>query len=151
MHMQSTTLPLAIGPASASILGVAALALVVGVFTRATSGFPVIGSDRGALIALVAVGMTMCALGGIGVAPTLLGWTHPVTIAGIVLGTVIGVVVVLPLVGRGDVLVPLASALPGGGAVATSPERAAMLLTIALMALKWLIATVLLRIPAVQP
>src|SRR6266542_4471030 len=149
--MQSTTWPRAIGPAFASILGLAALALVVGVLTSATQSLPLIGSDRGAFLVLVVVGMTMCALGGIGVAPTRLGWSHPVTIVGIALGTLIGLIVVLALIGQGAFLVPLATALPGASAVATSPERAALLLVTALIVLKWLIATVLLRAPSTQP
>jgi hypothetical protein len=82
--------------------------MLVGVPAGTTTSRPLIGSDRGALVALVAVEVTMSALRGIGVAPTPLGWTHPVTIMRIALGTLIGFTVVLPLVA-------CPAAVPAGG------------------------------------
>jgi hypothetical protein len=48
---------------------------------------PPLGSDRAAFIALLIVGMTIRAVRGIGRAQSTLGWTDPVTLVGIVLGS----------------------------------------------------------------
>jgi hypothetical protein len=147
--MQANTWPTGEGGAVlASVLGIGAAVLVLGVLVGATAHLPLIGSDRGALIALVVVGMTMCALGGIGRAQATVGWAHPVTILGAALGTAVIVLVGAVLVGRGAPLVAVAAALPGGPVLADSPERAALVLIAALMAVKWLLATLLLRAPA---
>jgi len=39
-------------------------------------------------VAVVLLGVTMCALGGVGRAPMKYGWTHPVMLFGIAVGTV---------------------------------------------------------------
>lgn len=46
---------------------------------------PLVHSWRAAFIVLFVVGFVSCFLGGIGQAPTY-GWTHPISIAGSVLG-----------------------------------------------------------------
>ena len=48
------------------------------------SSVPIVGTTRGALIAIALLGMAACAVAGIGQAPTI-GWTHPITIFGIIL------------------------------------------------------------------
>jgi hypothetical protein len=67
----------------ASVFGLVAAVLVVGVLTNVVLAMGV--SDRIAFFALVVVGMTMCALGGISQAPRH-GWWHPISITGYVLG-----------------------------------------------------------------
>ena len=59
---------------------------------------PLIGDDRGALLALGIIGFTMCWLGGIGKVQATLGWAHPITIVGMILGVAAMLVVILPLI-----------------------------------------------------
>ena len=78
-----------------AVLGLAAVALVFFVLTGRT--LPLIADDRAALIALGVVGFVMCSLGGIGKTQATLGWTHPITIVGMLLGVAALLIVVLPL------------------------------------------------------
>jgi hypothetical protein len=99
---------------------------------------PIVGTARGALIAVAIVGMAACAIGGIGQAP-IIGWTHPITIFGIVVG-----VLALVLAGAGifgwDALVrPAAGVVPLGSAIAATTERLAIGLLAALIAIKWIV------------
>ena len=80
---------------------------------------------RGMLIALMVVGMAMCSF-GVGRAGTTLGWTHPVTIAGCLIGIAALVMVGMSLLG---VKLPLIGS-----------ERAAFLALIGMMGAKWLLA-----------
>ena len=59
---------------------------------------PWIVSDRAALYALPAAGFGMCML-SMGRTATGLGWTHPITIAGVILGALIITVVVAAAAG----------------------------------------------------
>ncbi len=98
---------------------------------------PLVGSVRGALIAIVVVGMAACAVGGIGQAP-IIGWAHPLTIFGIVVG-----VIALAIAGAGlfgwDALVrPAAGIVPIGSSLAVTTERLAIGLLAAVIAIKWL-------------
>jgi hypothetical protein len=52
-----------------------------------------------ALLALGLIGIAMCTLSGIGPTQSALGWTHPVTIIGSILGVLALLMVVLPLLG----------------------------------------------------
>lgn len=99
---------------------------------------PVVGTVRGALIAIAVIGMASCAVAGVGQAPTV-GWTHPITIFGIVVG-----IVALGFIGAGlfgwDALVrPAEGVLPIGAAVAATTERLAVGLLAALIAVKWVV------------
>jgi len=60
---------------------------------------PLVGNGAGALLALGIIGIAMCTLGGIGTVQGTLGWTHPLTIIGSVLGVAALLVIVLPLLG----------------------------------------------------
>ncbi len=60
---------------------------------------PIVGNGSGALLALGIIGMAMCTLSGIGTVQSTLGWTHPLTIAGSILGVAALLVVALPLLG----------------------------------------------------
>jgi hypothetical protein len=66
------------------MLGIVAALLVFAVLTNRP--IPFISTDRGAMILLVIVGMSMCAMGGIGPTVANYGWTSPLAIVGIVLG-----------------------------------------------------------------
>jgi len=77
-------------------LGLLAAALVFFVLTG--RALPLIADDRAALIALGIVGFAMCTLGGSGRVPAALGWGHPISIAGALLGVAALLLVALPLI-----------------------------------------------------
>ena len=79
------------------VLGVLAAGLVLMVLTG--RDVPIVGNGAGALLALGLIGLAMCTLGGIGTVQGSLGWTHPLTIIGSILGVAALLVVALPLLG----------------------------------------------------
>ena len=79
------------------VLGLLAAGLVFMVLTG--RDVPIVGNGAGALLALGLIGLAMCTLGGIGTVQGTLGWTHPLTIIGSILGVAALLVVVLPLFG----------------------------------------------------
>ncbi len=79
------------------VLGLLAVGLVFMILTG--RDVPVVGNGSGALLALGIIGMAMCTLSGIGTVQSTLGWTHPLTIAGSILGVAALLVVALPLLG----------------------------------------------------
>jgi hypothetical protein len=98
---------------------------------------PIVGTARGALVAVAVVGMAACAVGGIGQAP-IIGWTHPLTIFGIVVGVAALLIVGAGLFGWDAVVRPAAGIVPLGTAVAATSERLAIGLLAALIAVKWI-------------
>ncbi len=81
----------------ALVLGLLAVGLVFMILTA--RDVPIVGNGSGALLALGIIGMAMCTLSGIGTVQSTLGWTHPLTIAGSILGVAALLVVALPLLG----------------------------------------------------
>ena len=79
------------------VLGLLAAGLVFMVLTG--RDVPIVGNEAGALLALGLIGIAMCTLGGIGSVQGTLGWTHPLTIIGSILGVAALLVVALPLFG----------------------------------------------------
>ncbi len=79
------------------VLGLLAAGLVFMVLTG--RDVPLVGNGAGALLALGVIGMAMCTLSGIGSVQSTLGWTHPLTIIGSILGVLALLVVALPLLG----------------------------------------------------
>ncbi len=79
------------------VLGLLAAGLVFMVLTG--RDVPIVGNGAGALLALGIIGIAMCTLSGIGSVQSTLGWTHPLTIAGSILGVLALLVVALPLFG----------------------------------------------------
>ncbi len=79
------------------VLGLVAAGLVFMVLTG--RDVPIVGNGAGALLTLGIIGIAMCALSGIGSVQSTLGWTHPLTIAGSILGILAVLVVALPLFG----------------------------------------------------
>jgi hypothetical protein len=79
------------------VLGLLAVGLVFMVLTG--RDVPIVGNGAGALLALGLIGIALCTLGGIGTVQSTLGWTHPLTILGSILGVAALLVVVLPLLG----------------------------------------------------
>jgi hypothetical protein len=73
-------------PLVANLIGIVIVALVVATLTNAP--VPLLGSERATFLAVVLLGITMCALGGVGRAPRKYGWMHPVTLFGTAVGTI---------------------------------------------------------------
>ena len=123
----------------AFILGTAAVAVTLWLAWVALSGdsVPIVGSARGALIAIALVGMAACAVGGIGQAPAI-GWTHPLTIFGIIVGVLALVVAGAGLFGWDALVRPAAGLVPLGTAVAATTERLAIGVLTALIVVKWI-------------
>jgi hypothetical protein len=93
------------------VLGLLAASLVFLVLTG--RDVPIVGNRAGALLALGIIGIAMCSLGGIGPTQSALGWAHPLTIAGLILGVLALLVVVLPLLGvRLPLIADTRSAVP---------------------------------------
>jgi hypothetical protein len=79
------------------VLGLLAAGLVFLVLTG--RNVPIVGNGAGALLALGILGIAMCTMSGIGSVQGTLGWTHPLTIIGSILGVAAVLVVALPLLG----------------------------------------------------
>jgi hypothetical protein len=122
-----------------SVLVLLALGIAVAAAMRAD--LPLVGTGVGALIAVAVIGMAGCAVGGISQAPAA-GWTNPAVVAGIVLGVVALVVTAAGVFGWSGVLQPVAQLIPGQGE-SVAPARGAIVALGAVIALKWLIATVM--------
>ena len=84
------------------VLGLLAAALVFMVLTG--RDVPIVGNGGGALLALGSIGIAMCTLGGIGPTQSALGWAHPLTLIGSLLGVLALLVIALPLL---EVRLPL--------------------------------------------
>jgi hypothetical protein len=141
--MQATATTFTGSALAANILGIVAALMVAA--SMANIRLPLLASDRAAFIGLVAVGMAMCALGGIGRAQSTLGWSNPVTIVGIVIGALALGLVATVLAGRADFLAPVASLVGGTTTWQSSTDRAATLVLAALIALKWALGLAFLR------
>ena len=122
------------------LLGTAGVIVVVWLaWTALTSeSVPVFGTARNALIGVAVVGMAACAVAGIGQAP-IIGWTHPITIFGIVVGVLALVIAGAGLFGWDTVVSPVAGLVPVGTAVAATTERLAIGLLAGLIVIKWVV------------
>lgn len=87
-HATTSTMPVTI----ANTLGVLAALVLLGVLTNLSLLVPF--GDAAAFTALVIIGMSMCVIAGISRAPSTLGWMHPATLSGAVLGVAILLLVV---------------------------------------------------------
>ena len=126
----------------AFVLGTAGVAVTLWLAWMALSSdsVPVVGTARGALIAIAIVGMAACAVAGIGQVPTTaVGWSHPITILGIVIGIVALVVAGAGLFGWDALVRPAAGVIPLGATVAATTERLAIGLLAALIVVKWIV------------
>lgn len=95
--MKTNAMPFMGNNLTTAVLGVLALVIVFAALTGRR--LPLVSSDRAALIALVVVGMAMCAR-GIGRVAAAGLWAHPVAIVGYLLGAVILALAVAVLVGK---------------------------------------------------
>jgi hypothetical protein len=111
-----------VGPFDASFLtGIALVVLALGVAWGAITNpdLPVVGSGRGALLAVAVLGMAGCSVGGLSQAPVL-GWSHPYIVVGSILGVVALVVIVSGLLEWDLVLRPVAQLVSGSFATDVS-------------------------------
>ena len=99
---------------------------------------PIVGTARGALIAIAIIGMASCAVAGIGQSP-IIGWTHPITIFGIVVGVVALAIAGAGLFGWDGLVRPAAGIVPLGTAIEATTERLAIGVLAALIAVKWIV------------
>jgi hypothetical protein len=118
-----------------SVLVIAALVVAALALTR--DELPLVGTGVGALLAVAAIGMAGCAVGGISQAPVV-GWTTPTIVLGIVLGVIALVIVAAGAFGWSGILQPIAQLVPGDAATLT-PARTAVFALAVLIAVKWLI------------
>lgn len=118
----------------------AALAVVLALVAASGRELPWLGAGVGALVAVAIVGMASCMVGGVGQAPAV-GWTHPVTIVGIVLGIATLVVIAAGLFGWSAILQPVSGLIPGSAAAGVSETvRTALVALAGLLVVKWLVA-----------
>ncbi|HEY7024189.1 MAG TPA: hypothetical protein VH371_04430 [Candidatus Limnocylindrales bacterium] len=98
---------------------------------------PIVGSPRGAIIAIAVVGMAACMVAGIGQAP-IIGWTHPLSIFGIVFGVLALIVAGAGILGWDGLLQPVAGFVPTANGIAATTERLAIGVLTAMIVLKWI-------------
>jgi hypothetical protein len=118
-------------------LSLVTLAVAIGAI--ATPSLPVIGSGRGAVIAVAILGMAACAVGGIGQAP-MIGWTNP----GVIVGSVIGVLALVVIVAGFGVwpglVQPVGDALTRvTGSAALTVEQSAIVTLAGIVLVKWVV------------
>lgn len=116
--------------------------LALAYIAATSNSVPVVGTVRTTLIAMAVIGMAGCAIAGIGQAPTI-GWTHPISIIGIVLGVLALAVVAAGLVGWDGFFAPIAGLVPSQDAVALTTERLAVISLALVIAVKWLVGLVM--------
>jgi hypothetical protein len=121
-------------------IGLAFVLAAIAVAAVAAGGraLPMVGTGRGALIAVAVIGMTGCAVAGISQTTTF-GWTHPVMILGSVLGVVALAVIAAGIFGWDPVVRPVASLAPGGTLIAATTEQLAIVAIAAMIAVKFVI------------
>ena len=105
-----------------AVLGIVAALIVVTILGGRE--FPLVATERQAVLALLVIGVVMCTLGGIGPTQSAYGWTHPIMLAGIVLGILALLVAGLTLVGANTTI----------GLIAT--DRSALITLTVIMVLK---------------
>ena len=141
--MQSNTTTFTGNELAANLLGILAALIVAAVLFDIR--LPLLATDRATFIGLVVVGMTMCALGGIGRAQSTLGWTDPVTLAGIVIGSLALTLVAAVLTGNTGFLAPISAIVGRTTSLESATERAATVVLAGLIGVKWAIGLVFLR------
>jgi hypothetical protein len=133
-----------VGPFDASFLtGVVLVVLALGVAygAMADPDLPIVGSGRGALLAVAVLGMAGCSVGGLSQAPVL-GWSHPYIVVGSVLGVFALVVIASGLLEWDLVLRPVAQLVPGRFAADASAVQLAIVALAGVIVMKALIGVV---------
>jgi hypothetical protein len=121
-------------------VGLAFVLAAIAVAALAAGGraLPMVGTGRGALIAVAVIGMTGCAVAGISQTTTF-GWTHPVMLLGSILGIVALALIAAGIFGWDPVVRPVASLAPGGTLTAATTEQLAIVAIAAMIGLKFVI------------
>jgi hypothetical protein len=133
--------PLPIGTVLSTILGLVVTAIVLSAATKGS--LPLISSGVVGFWAVAVLGVTMCTLAGVGQAPAALGWLHPYTLTGIVLGVLAMVLMAMVLFGRTE---PLVSAATTVGLGAISGASVATIGLGSVILVKWLLGFALYRL-----
>jgi hypothetical protein len=136
----------------ASFLGGTGLALLTIGFAWAAvtrTELPVLGSGAGLLLAIGAVGLASCAIGGIGTV-TEFDLTQPRILVGTALGILAFAIVVAGLLGWTAPFQPLVQLVPGEAASVSAVQLASLALA-GLIAAKWVIATILTIVTPAAP
>ena len=123
------------GAIFATLVGFVAAAIVIG--TLFGIPLPLVGSDRRALVALVAVGAAMCAVGGWATAPIPPG---PSAVVASLAGVLTLVVLFAVVNGWSVILDPIAGVFYGTSAHGIA-DRVGVLAVGVLIAIAWLAAT----------
>ena len=120
-----------------TLVVLATIALAVAALTA--DSLPIIGTGRGALLAVAIVGMAACAIGGISQG-TAAGWTSPGILTGIVFGVVALIVIGAGLFGWDALLQPVVQLVPGRASLELTTAHAAILVLAVIVTLKWVVA-----------
>ncbi len=131
-----------------SLLVLAAVGTAAAALTM--DSLPIVGSGRGALLAIALFGIAGCTVAGISQAPVL-GWTSPAVIIGTVLGIAAVAVIGAGLFGWEGLLRPVAQLVPGGAAIAVTTERIAIFWLAVIIGAKWVIGVALLVVNTPTP
>jgi hypothetical protein len=143
MQANATTTTFTGNALVANLLGVLAALIVLALLVNIR--LPLLGTDRAVFIALVVVGVNMCAFGGIGRAQSTIGWTNPITVVGIVIGSLALVLAAAVLTGKAGFLAPVSALVGGTSSLESATDRAATLVLAGLIAMKWAIGLLFLR------
>ncbi len=113
--------------------------LVVYIVTAvpANTRVPFVGSDRAAFFSVFVLGFIMCAIAGIGRTQVTLGWLHPITIIGTVLGILALVLAIAVFTGRTAFLSAAATIFGASTASVVSDDRVALIALTAIIFSKW--------------
>lgn len=145
--------PAMVGPLDVSFLtGVVLVVLALGVAygAMADPDLPIVGSGRGALLAVAVLGMAGCSVGGLSQAPVL-GWSHPYIVLGSVLGVVALVVIASGLLESDLVLRPVAQLVPGSFAADASNVQLAIVALAGVIVVKALVSVARSALATLSP
>jgi len=130
-----------------TVLALVAIGLAWAAVTR--TELPVLGSGAGLLLAVGAVGLAACAVGGVGTV-TEFDISQPRILIGTALGIVALAIVVAGLLGWTAPFQPLVQLVPGEAASVSAVQLASLALA-GLIAAKWVIATILTIVTPAAP
>ena len=122
--------------------GAAVVCLALAYVAATSNSVPVVGTVRAALIAMAVIGMAGCGIAGIAQAPAI-GWTHPITIIGIVLGVLALAIVAAGLLGWNGFFAPIVDFVPSQDTVVLTTERLAVISLALVIGVKWLVGLVM--------
>jgi hypothetical protein len=133
--MKATVSPFDVPAIASAVLGIFIAYIVMAATANNRPSF--ITSDRAAFFSVFVLGIAMCAVAGIGRVQATLGWVHPITIAGIVLGILALGLAVAVFTGRAGFLNSAAVVFGAGATPVASGERAALVALAGIIFAKW--------------